>query len=132
MFRNFFAKRRPLTGAPAARRVKTYSAQSGFSYEYWYEGRRPYRSHWEGGAEFVFSVSIAPGKHIPVSVLLADAVVTAWEQSHARQFSSTELYAIAKMALFQAFDERLRPELMKAPIHVRPADVEAISETLGF
>ena len=44
----------------------------------------------------------------------------------------TERYAVAKMALFQAFDERTEPALMKDPVHVRAADVEAIVETLGL
>ena len=46
--------------------------------------------------------------------------------------SSTERYAIAKMALFQAFDERPTPVLMKDAVRVRHADVEAILETLGL
>jgi hypothetical protein len=36
------------------------------------------------------------------------------------------------MALFQAFDERATPERMKDEVLVRPADVEAIADTLGF
>ena len=31
----------PLTGAPAVRRQKTYSAESGYVYQYFYEGQRP-------------------------------------------------------------------------------------------
>jgi hypothetical protein len=51
MFRRFFApKPVPLSGAPAIRRMKTYSAQSGYVYQYFYEVQRP-------GTEFVFSVS---------------------------------------------------------------------------
>jgi hypothetical protein len=36
------------------------------------------------------------------------------------------------MALFQAFDERETPALMKADVLVRNADIEAIVETLGL
>jgi hypothetical protein len=36
------------------------------------------------------------------------------------------------MALFQAFDERPAPALMKDDVRVRHADVEAIVETLGL
>ena len=43
MFRNFFSKKPlPLTGAPAVRRLKSYSAQSGYVYQYFYEGQRPF------------------------------------------------------------------------------------------
>ena len=58
MLRNFFAKKPPpLTGAPAVRRMKSYSAQSGYVYQYFYEGQRPFRSGGESGIEFVFTVS---------------------------------------------------------------------------
>ena len=55
-----------------------------------------------------------------------------WERTHARQLSSTERYAISKMALFQAFDERANPDLMKSEVRVRNADMESILETLGL
>ena len=63
---------------------------------------------------------------------VGDGAVTAWETAHARRLSTTERYAIAKMALFQAFDERANPPLMKEDVLVRQADVEAIVETLGL
>jgi hypothetical protein len=55
-----------------------------------------------------------------------------WEQAHDHALSSTERYAISKMALFQAFDERATPDLMKQEVRVRAADVSAINETLGL
>ena len=130
MFWNLFSRNRSLIGAPATRRVKTYAAQSGFAYSYWYDGHRPYRSRGESGTEFVFTVAGTGADGIAVSVLLDNAAVRAWEQAHTRQLSSPELYALAKMSLFQAFDERPRPELMKAPVRVRLADIEAIAESL--
>jgi hypothetical protein len=36
------------------------------------------------------------------------------------------------MALFQAFDERATPELMRREVRVRAADMAAIVETLGL
>ena len=112
--------------------MKTYSAQSGYVYQYFYEGHRDFRSGGESGVEFVFSQSADRKSWSPVSVLLPVAALAAWEQSHERELSSTERYAIAKMALFQAFDERPRPELMKQEVRVRAVDVEAIVETLGL
>ena len=62
--------------------------------------------------------------------------IATWEAGlwtpRARELSSVERYAIAKMALFQAFDERPAPELMKDRVHVRNADVEAITEALDL
>ena len=44
----------------------------------------------------------------------------------------SERHAIAKMALFQAFDERSQPTEMRHPVRLRPADVNAILENLGI
>ena len=133
MLRNFFSKKPlPLTGAPAVRRLKSYSAQSGYVYQYFYEGQRPFRSSGESGIEFVFTVSADRKAFHPVSVLVSESALLGWEQAHDHALSSTERYAISKMALFQAFDERATPDLMKQEVRVRAADVAAINETLGL
>jgi hypothetical protein len=133
MLRNFFAKKpAPLTGAPAVRRLKSYSAQSGYVYQYFYEGQRPFRNGGESGVEYVFTVSADRKAFHPVSVLVGEAALGGWEQTHAHVLSSTERYAVSKMALFQAFDERATPDLMKQDVRVRTADVEAITATLGL
>ncbi len=133
MLRDFWTKKNlPLTGAPAVRRLKSYSAQSGYVYQYFYEGQRPFRSGGESGAEFVFTVSADRKTSHPVSVLVAEEALRAWEQAHSRALSPTERYAVSKMALFQAFDERATPDLMKQDVRVRAADVEAIIDGLGL
>jgi hypothetical protein len=133
MFRNFFGKKAlPLTGAPAVRRQKSYSGQSGYVYQYFYEGTRPFSSAGERGSEFVFTFSADRKTSHPVSILVSDEAIAAWEQAHGRALAATERYAIAKMALFQAFDERATPELMKQEVRVRAADVAGILETLGL
>lgn len=133
MFRSLFSKKSaPLTGTPAVRRLKTYSAESGYVYQYYYQGHRDFRSGGESGVEFVFSISADPKNWHTTSVLVSEAAIRAWEESHARELSSTERYAVAKIALFQAFDERPAPPQMKDEVRVRNADVEAIIETLGL
>ena len=82
--------------------------------------------------EFVFTVSADRKEFSPVSVLVSETALSAWEQAHDHALSSTERYAICKMALFQAFDERATPDLMKQEVRVRAADVSAINETLGL
>lgn len=133
VFRNFFPRKNaPLAGAPAVRRLKNYSAQSGYVYQYYYQGNRPFHSGGETGMEFVFHISADRKNWRPAAVLLSDGVIRAWEEGHARELSSTERYAIAKLALFQAFDERPTPAQMKDDVRLRRADVEAIVETLGL
>ena len=125
-------KSTPLTGAPAVRRQKTYSAQSGYVYQYVYEGQRPAALEREKGAEFVFDVSADRKTSFPVCVFMSHAVVAGWETEHERPLTATERYAIAKLAMLQAFDERPDPARMREAVRVRPADVQAILETLGI
>ena len=132
LFERLFKKPAPLTGAPSIRRQKTYSAQSGYVYQYYYEGNRRYRRDGEEGVEFVFDVSADRKTSAGVSVYVTDEAVAAWEQKHGRALVSSERYATAKMALFQAFDERANPGLMKQDVRVRAADMEAILSSLGI
>ena len=133
MFRGIFSKKAAsLTGAPAVRRLKTYSAQSGYVYQYYYEGQRPFHQAEDSGTEYVFSVSPDRKKWRQTSVLLSDLAIRDWQLRHARDLSSTERYAVCKIALFHAFDERPAPEQMKAEIRVRSADVEGIIDSLGL
>ena len=133
MFEKLFSKKEaPLTGAPPIRRLKTYSAQSGYVYQYCYEGQRPFQQAGGSGTEFVFAVSADRKSWRASKVLLPDSAVAAWEAAHARELSSTERYAVAKMALFQAFDERPTPAHMKDEVNVRPADLQTILDTLDL
>src|SRR5215472_14080859 len=94
LFEKLFRKKEaPLTGAPQVRRQKTYSAQSGYVYQYYYEGHRPFRRNGEEGTEFVFEVSADRKTSAPVSVFLHDEAVHSWEQRHERPLTSTERYA---------------------------------------
>lgn len=116
----------PLRGAPAVHRQKTYSAQSGYVYQYFYQGHRSVA----GATEYVFDVSPDRKSSYPVSVIVEEISVAAWAGAHGRDLTATEQYAVAKMALFQAFDERSSPARMHAEVRVRPADIEGILETL--
>ncbi len=120
----------PLTGAPPRRREKSYSAQSGYVYLYFYEGQRPATRGREPGAEFVFTVSADRKTYFPVSVFVSEPAVHFWQQAHGRELTSTERYAIAKMALFQAFDERPSPTAMREPVLVDALGVAAMLASL--
>jgi len=130
MFEWFRKKSAPLRGAPAVRRQKTYSALSGYVYQYFYEGQRPMSS--QSGTEYVFNVSPDRKTSSQVSVLISDEAMQRWQQESGRTLSATEGYAIAKMALFQAFDERETPEAVSADVQVGPADVRAILASLNI
>jgi hypothetical protein len=120
----------PLTGAPPVRRQKTHSAMSGYVYQYYYEGHRPAEWNAEESMEYVFDVSADRKTSFPVSVFVLRRAVGAWQAGHGRELSGTEQYAIAKMSLFQAFDERENPEQLRAPVVVEEEALDAILATL--
>ena len=126
----FRKKDTPLTGAPAVRRQKTYSAQSGYVYQYFYEGQRP--SSDDRGIEYVFDVSADRKTSAPASVLVSTAALESWQSENGRTLSGAERYAIAKIALFQAFDERASPDALREPVHVTPDSVRGILATLNI
>jgi hypothetical protein len=133
MLRGLFKKKvELLSGVPAVRRMKAYSANSGFVYQYFVEGHRECRTAADQGTEFVFTISCDRKNWRQTSVFVNSAAILAWEEAHARELSATERYAIAKMALFQAFDERLDPARMQDDVRVRVADIDGIVETLGL
>lgn len=130
MFKRWFKRgAEPLRGAPAVRRIKTYSAQSGYVYQYHYEG---FRAAPANGLEYVFAVSADRRTSIPVSVFLPNRATEPWEKEHGRELSGTERYAIAKMSLFQAFDERPDPSMMQQRVEVGPAGAASILSTLNI
>lgn len=132
VFKRLFSKKpAPLSGAPSVRRLKTYSAQSGYVYQYFYEGHRPYDASGDCGVEFVFRLSSDRKTWVDASVCVSDRAIETWQQAHERTLSPTERYAVAKIALFQAFDER-PPNRIAGEIRVRAADIEGIVETLGL
>jgi hypothetical protein len=125
-------KEAPLTGAPAVRRQKTHSAESGYVYQYFYEGQRPARRDGDAGTQFGFNVSADRKSSFPVSVFVSDAVLSGWQREHERELNSTERYAVAKLALFQAFDQRPEPAALNEEARVAAADVESFLATLDI
>jgi hypothetical protein len=112
--------------------MKTYSASSGYVYQYFYQGHRSYVAGSEFGVEYVFSISPDRKSWHDTGVFLADDAISGWETAHQRTLNATQRYAVAKLALFQAFDDRTAPAQMKEPVRVRLADVDGIIEALGL
>jgi len=119
---------RPVRGVPAVRRQKNYSAASGYAYEYFFEGYRE-----EGGSRcYLFTVSADRKAWFGLEVAVDERAVEAWARRHGRALADNERYAVAKMALFEAFDERPGPEAMRAVVRVDEAEAERLLERLGI
>ena len=121
----------PLEGAPAVRRQKTYQSHSGYVYQYYFAGSRRAKSSLGAGFEFVFSVTADRKTEFPVSIHVADEAIASWEKSSARELLSKERYAVAKMALFEAFDIRPGPQAMHEPVLACSDAVAIFLKTLG-
>jgi hypothetical protein len=92
---------------PPVRRLKTYTGEQGYVYQYYFVGKRPaLPDDPESPAnEFVFDVTSDRKLTYAVSVFLPDSARAAWSQKHGRPLSEAEQYAAAKLRLFRAFDE---------------------------
>jgi hypothetical protein len=109
--------------------MKTYAAASGYVYHYYYLGQRPSQSAAGHGVEYVFEASTDRRKWHAVSVLLPEKLLAEREAQLGRALVPAERYAISKLTLFQAFDDRsdVRGELL-----VGKPDLDSILETLGI
>jgi hypothetical protein len=121
------SKREPLTGAPAIRRHKTYSAESGYVYQYQYSGSRAIPD----GREYVFMATAARCAEFPVTVVLHDAALEPWERRHRRALTAPERFAVAKLSMKRAFDERESPDLMRDTVEPASDAVDEILTMLG-
>ena len=89
----------------AARRVKSYSAATGFVYQYYFFEVEKAKRGGVAGTEYVYMVSMDRKSVFPVRIFVRQDAVENWAKHTGRPLSGTEEYAIAKMRLFQAFDE---------------------------
>jgi predicted glycosyl hydrolase (DUF1957 family) len=134
MFRRLFSNKAtatPLNGAPRQPREKVYSAQSGYVYHYFYRGFRV-DGRGQGATEFVFEVSADRKNWRETAIRQGHAGIAVWESANQRTLTAAERYAIAKIVLFQAFDERATPDAVDAAIEVGLAEIAAVVEALGL
>ena len=121
----------PFTGAPGVRRQKTYQSQNGFVYQHYFAGSRRARSELGPGYEFIFPVSADRKMEFLVAVHISDHGVANWESKKGRELLSKERYAIAKMALFAAFDHRESVAEMTKPVYAGAEEIREFLEQLG-
>ncbi len=122
-----------MTRPDAVRRVKSYSASNGYVYQYcFYEVNRI--TH-EGGpaGEFIYAISADRKTTFPVRIVVVQRALQAWAQANGRALSSSEEYAVAKMRLFQAFDEGEVPVTDPGAEHLRLlVDDSRLEDLLGM
>jgi hypothetical protein len=118
----------PLRGAPASPRLKHYAAANGYAYEYAYLG---YRDDAECRRHY-FRVSPDRKRWSEVEVQVDGQAIRAWELDNGRELSAAERYAVAKLALFAAFDEGESPEALSAQVQVSAARIAALLASIDI
>ena len=116
----------PLAGAPRRARLKTYSAQSGYVYQYVYRG---YRATEQAATEYIFSATRDRKQWNLIRVILDQATIDQWSSGTGRALLPVESYAIAKLALFDFFDEN-RPGEAPAPLRLSAEDITKYLDSL--
>jgi len=90
-----------------AHRYKVYAAETGTAYQYFFaNNRRVNRPEGQGaGSDYIFVVTPDQRPPFILRVFISERALEAWRQAHGRALDSNEMYAVAKMRLFRAFDE---------------------------
>ena len=122
----------PLFGRPKVRREKSYSADSGYVYQYFHEGYRETTYEGELGAEYIFDVSADRKARFRTAVFLGSRVVEQWQAENNRELNMTERYALVKMTLFEALDERAGAEAAALQVRASVEEISRHAETLDF
>ena len=92
--------------APAPpHRIKTYSSASGFVYQYQFHEVKPVQRDGVAGNDYIYYVSSDRKTMFPIHILVRADAMESHGQQLGRKLTGTEEYAVAKMRLFQAFDE---------------------------
>ncbi len=119
-----------LKGAPARLRTKTYSAETGYVYQYVYQGYRQI-SDPLAGTDYVFSVSRDRKVVLAVTIRLLDAALAECAAISGREILKAEQYALAKMTIFDGFDRIADAAAWQTPLTPDGAEMVNYLRTLG-
>jgi len=117
----------------AAHRVKSYSAATGYVYQYYfYEVEKSTRGA-AAGTEYVYMASVDRKHVFPLKIFVSKDSLEKWSARTGRAFTGTEEYAVAKMRLFQAFDEVEGLSAAKTPdLTVDESNLDALLSQLDL
>jgi hypothetical protein len=131
-WRRLFARRTISGGAPRTGRQKTYSAESGYVYQYVLSSFKQHRRGGEDLHEYTFEVSAGRGRSSSLTVVLRSSVLREWIRRHDREFSASERYGIAKITLKRQLDAGENPSALPTSIAPDIDEVADISSFLGL
>jgi hypothetical protein len=115
------------------RRMKTYTGQTGYVYQYYFVGKRdalPDDAE-APSAEYIFDVTADRKTMFAVSVFVKQSALDEWKAAHGRALTDPEQYAAAKLRLFQGFDEVEKMQAAGRRLTVEGAAIEGLLEQIG-
>jgi hypothetical protein len=115
------------------RRMKTYTGQTGYVYQYYFVGKRQAlpEDPESPAVEFIFDVSSDRKTTFSVSVFVRQSALADWQAAHGRSLTEAEQYAAAKMRLFLGFDEIEKMQQDGRRLVVEGAAIEPLLTQLG-
>jgi len=115
------------------RRMKTYTGQTGYVYQYYFVGKREAlpEAPEAPASEFIFDVTSDRKVMFAVSVFVRQRALAEWQQVHGRPLTESEQYAAAKMRLFQAFDEVEKMQENGRRLAIENAEIGPLLSQLG-
>jgi len=116
------------------RRLKTYTAQTGYVYQYYFVGQRDaLASDPESPAmEYIFDVTSDRKTTYAVSVFLGPAAREAWSAARGRALSQPECYAAVKLRLMQGFDEIPDMLISGRRLRIDPLEICDLLDSIGI
>jgi len=116
------------------RRYKAYAAETGVSYQYFFEARRSVtRPEGQGpGSDFSFVIFADQRPPFTLRIFVSQRALDAWQAAHGRPLDSNEQYAAAKMRLYRAFDEIEELCSERLSLVVDESNVEDLLEPLNL
>ena len=121
-----------MTRPETVRRVKSYSAETGYVYQYYFYEVQKIRRGLTPGTEYVYMVSADRKRAFPLRIFVRRDAEEKWARKVGRVLSGTEEYAVAKMRLFQALDEIEDVEAHSADLVVDESNLEALLAQLDL
>ena len=121
-----------MTRPEVVRRVKSYSAATGYVYQYYFYEVQKTRRGGAAGAEYVYMVSVDRKKVFPLRIFVQRDGIEKWGRSAGRELTGTEEYAVAKMRLFEALDEIVEIESGQPELVVDESNIESLLARLDI
>jgi len=115
------------------RRMKTYTGQTGYVYQYYFVGQREaLPDDPEAPAtEYIFDVTADRKTMFAVSVFMKQSALDEWAATHGRRLTGPEQYGAAKLRLFQGFDEVEKMQADGRRLTIEGVAIEPLLEQLG-